>query len=550
MSREIRVSGERGKGRKGGIFPFLPFFLSPLIAIGATGCASNQPLPNIEIPELVGGFADIAPEQPRPRASGWRPRPANGYEVSIVFRYSNAESDFEALGAAIAQALETIENLERQADAALTQKILAFHTLGKLYLNRARLLYSDAPGYDWRPYIAANRAAADAYSQVNALATPIHRVDASALPLVQESLFTAGQIHYSLGMGIGLPEDLMAAISVMKRLANFIDNGVFPQSAGQENQLKTALMCQAAAYLELGRIQMSIDNNRSEAAIDFFAASAKAFADIVSRFPDDAETVRWQYQVGESYYAAGQYLEAIAAYEKVRKMHPRHELAAASLDKTAFCYALLAESEEEQSGAAKKWTTEMFETSEALVQEYPNSPYAAEALIRLGDRFYDEASSASIKLSERIRRYKIAAEKYEQAMRVPDVDEEVKKLAQEARARTEAILASHLYAQASQNLNQAKLTQGKTQKAVIQGVVAEFQQIIETYTHTKYAELAHAQIGRAYMFLGIRDDEYYADALEAFSKLISKYPDAPPVDAPLNDALAYARIQAAWIQSR
>ena len=516
-----------------------------LILCCLIGCAQNRPLPVIEIPDLVDSFSWISPSPPQPELNKWyRPSVAVD-EASVVFTYSSRESDPIRLEAAIAQ---TVADLDKRT-VTPAQRTEMQHALGGLYLNIAHLLLSDEPGYDWGPYVEASRAAASSYSAAGELGRATEQPNAAVIQLVQDAHFKVGQIYYSLGMGLRLTDDLEGAIPPLKRLVEYIDNGLTPTSPKTQANLKTALMYIGSGYFELGQIQSALDNEISaEAASVFFTQSAEAFEDLVRRFPETEEASRWLYQVGESYLAANQYAEAAVAYEKVRQRHPAHVVVPESLAKIAFCYEALASSQT-RPATSRRWTEKRYETYEMLAARYPASAFTPEAFIRLGDRYYDRGADAAGKTVDRLRGYKLAAEQYRKAAGASSDNARIAETAARRLRDMERMIAGLLYVQASGNLDQAKFSRGKAQRSVMLGVLAEFQQIIDVYPNTTYADLAYIQIGRAYMYLAIQDEKYYQEASDAFAALQRAYTETP-ADKVGRDALEYAQIQLNWIQAR
>ena len=279
--------------------------------------------------------------------------------------------------------------------------------------------------------------------------------------------------------------------------------------------------------------------------------AGKSFKNLVKRFPTAKDAALWQYQAGESYYAAERYEDAIAEYRNVRSINPRHESAPEALYAMATCYnglALVAEKANDAE-AQEEWHQKLYEVNEILVQNYPASPYTADALITLGNRYYNDGAAEGIEKTERIRLYKLAIEKYQQAMDTPGLGAGSKTTAQGYIKDTMVALAADVYIQVTGHFDRAKVAEKSVQKAAIENVIAEYQDIVETYAITKYSDLALVQIGEAYMILADEDDQYWTDALDYFDKLWIKYTEAPPVDAQVAKALRYAQSQVATITS-
>ena len=274
------------------------------------------------------------------------------------------------------------------------QKVSAQYNLGFLYFGKARELFSDKPGTDLQPYIDASRQAAGVYVEAANVA-PVDKVDNTISPFVQNALFSAGQIYYSLGTGIKLPEDLNSAVPVLKQFVDYADKGVFASSskADVSKNVQTILGYLGPTYFELGRMQLGFDDGLSEKTIEFFEQSGDVFKDLARRFPKAKDAPLWQYQAGESYFAAQQYPKAIEEYGKVRSINPQHAQAAESLAAVSTCYTYLAEDAGGDEAAKEKWLGKVFEVNETLSKDYPTSPFAAEAFLNIGNTYYNQGSA-------------------------------------------------------------------------------------------------------------------------------------------------------------
>ena len=489
-------------------------------------------------------------------------RPVDFFEPQSVLEFCGDHVEHHT-EEALAQAITELEAVKQNAHAATAQKVTAQNRLAHLYFDRAKMLYSDEIKTDFSSaFIEASREAANACFEVSNLATPIENVDQSVIQEIREALIRAGQIYYSLGKMTEQPGDLDNALISLKRFIKYADNGVSPESEVLQERLQTALTYLAAAYFERGRGQARLDEELNEKVAAYFEQEAETFKALIHHFPNAKDVPLWQFHLGESYYAVEQYSQAIAEYEKVRRTHPNHELAAKSLFVSAICYSLMAENAWKTENIRAKWLAKTFETYETLVESYPSSPYAADALLLLDNRYYREMTVTE-KTDERLKRLNLAIEKYHQATMVPPVSASIKATAQHYLRHTKYTLAALLYNQASENLDQAKTLEGKAQRQAIKEVIAQFQHIINTYPKTpdvssnyaQAANLAYAQIGRAYLILGAQDNRYYRNALDAFGTFQSKYPEEPPPPKGrkafrmVYTAFKYAQTQVKWIQS-
>jgi len=311
----------------------------------------------------------------------------------------------------------------------------------------------------------------------------------------------------------------------------------------------TALTYIGSAYFELGRIQLGLDAEYSDQTIAYFERAVPSFKELVRRFPNAEDAPLWQYQAGESYFAAQKFLKAIDEYGIVRGLNPQHEKAAESLNAISASYSRLADDAGDDAEMKEKWNAKIFDINEILAKNYPDTPYAAQAFINLGNDYFNQGSVQDIENAERIRLYDLAVEQYRRALDVPGIDQDSKNTASGYLVETQTALASSFYIQTSDNFDKAKRTRGEAQKPALEKVIAEFNDIINAYPDTKYGDLSLAQIGEAYMVLADQDDNYYNDALDWFDKLWKKYETEPPVSPQVNKVLRRAQQQIASITS-
>ena len=343
---------------------------------------------------------------------------------------------------------------------------------------------------------------------MNSIAAPVEKADkTTVIPFVQNSLFQAGQISYSVGIGVNLQEDLISALAPLTTFISHIDKGLFPQSDALRKNAETALNYLATANFELGRMQAGLDGEMSEKAVSYFVAAADVFRDLVRRYPNAPDAALWQYHVGESYYASQQFETAITEYEKVRSVNKNHKSAPESLYAISTCSQLLSEAAEQAGDAEAQqlWYERLFAANEALAAEYPDSQYTADALINIGNKYFNAGSVEGMEQAERISLYQQAIDHYQRAINTPGIGAESKTTAQGYLNDTANALAYYEYDVADQMLTEAKLSRGEEQKTQIEATVAAFQQIIEAYPTSKYADLGLVQIGEAYMVLAEDD---------------------------------------------
>ena len=474
-------------------------------------------------------------------------------------RRSTLYVELGRLDEAIAEATEALTRTKANPNASVAEKAAAQYNLGFLYSDKARSVFPSGEGASTKPYIETSRQAASTFFEVNTIAAPVEQANKeTVIPFVQNSLFQAGQIYYSVGIGFKysedptqLPPDLVNSLKPLSQFVAYADKGIFPGSDNLTKNVETSLNYMAGANFELGRMQVGIDGEMSEKAISYFVASADVFRDMVRRYPNAPDAAFWQYHVGESHFAAQQFEKAIEEYEKVRQVNKNHKSAPESLYAISTCSQLLSEAAVEagDTEAEQRWYDRLFAANEALAAEYPESAYTADALINIGNKYFNAGSEEGIEQSERIRLYQQAIDHYQRAIDTPGIGADSKSTAQGYLNDTANALAYYEYDQANKLLNQGKLARGDAQKTQIEEAIAAFQQIIEAYPTSTYADLGLVQIGEGYMVLADSDDVYFNDALEYFNRLWAKYETTPPTDSKVNNALTYAQSQVQVILS-
>ena len=203
---------------------------------------------------------------------------------------------------------------------------------------------------------------------------------------------------------------------------------------------------------------------------------------------------------------------------------------------------------DENEAENEKWLGKLFDTNQILADSYPTTPYAANAFVNLGNKFYNQGSAPDIEASERISLYSQAIERYAQALKVPGISQETKTDADMYLRETQTALAYYEYKNAETVLNRARtaLTDeipDKTNEAIM-----AYQAIIDKYPKTKYADLSFLQIADSYLLIadsskGAEAQEKYQKAIKAYDELWTKYQTAPPSDAQVSQAVKRAQQQ-------
>lgn len=455
------------------------------------------------------------------------------------------------LDEAIAETVSSVESLKSSPTATVSQKAAAQYNLGYLYSDKARsLLPSDvAQGYDAKPYIDMSGQAASTFYEVSKLAAPVEKADKqTVIPYVQTSLFQAGQIYYSVGIGFKRRPELLLSIDPLTDFIKYATAGVFPASSQLSENLETASTYLASANFDLGRMQVGIDEEMSPQAVAYFDKSAKLFIELVQRYPNAKDAALWQYQAGEAYYTTEQFEKAIAEYDKVRKVNKAHEKAPESLYAIATCYQYLSESAKEAGNASaeKAYLDKLFATNETLVKEYNDSKFAGEAFINIGNKHYNSALDPGLQPTEQIELFRKAIDNYERALSSPGLSSESKNTAQTFLNETASFLAHNEYKYANSSLGQAQKA-GK--KEDIEAAIKLFKSIADDYSNTKYGDLSYGKLGEAYTILANDEENYYADALHYFNVLPKKYATSKPADPQVEEVINYCVLKASEIKA-
>ncbi len=442
---------------------------------------------------------------------------------------------------AIAEEVVSVEALKSNPTATVSQKVAAQYQLGFLYSDKARTQYPEElpPGFDLKPYIETSSSAAAAFFEVSKLASPVEKAHKQAvIPYVERSLFQAGQIYYSLGVGFKRRAALLRAIDPLTDFVKYADMGVFPASNELTGNVETALTYLASANFDLGRMQVGLDEDMSPQAVAYFDKSVKVFSNLVKRYPNAKDAALWQYQAGEAYYTTEQYEKAIVEYDKVRQINRSHEKSPESLYAIATCYQFLSEAAKDAGDAAgeKAFLDKLFETNEILVKEYKDSKFAGEAFINIGNKHYNAALDPGIEAAEQIALFRQAIDNYKRALAAPGLSAESKNTAQSFLNETETSLAHNEYKYAHTLLSNA---QRSAKKPDIERAIELFKAIAENYSATKYGDLSYGELGKAYTILAGKEENYFAHALYYFQVLPKKYATKPPADSQVKDAIEY-----------
>jgi len=104
-----------------------------------------------------------------------------------------------------------------------------------------------------------------------------------------------------------------------------------------------------------------------------------AFRQIVERHPDSSRVPRARFLIGEASYREGEFEKAIKEFETFLAFYPRHPIADLAQYRLAMSYYdQIKPVEQDQALTAKA-----LEAFKKLVQEYPESRYASDALAKI-----------------------------------------------------------------------------------------------------------------------------------------------------------------------
>ncbi|HAA84079.1 MAG TPA: outer membrane protein assembly factor BamD [Thermodesulfobacterium commune] len=100
---------------------------------------------------------------------------------------------------------------------------------------------------------------------------------------------------------------------------------------------------------------------------------------ISDMYPGSPQAILAELRMADSKFWAGEYLEALSLYESFEKFYPNNEAIPYVIFQIGTCYYKLKLSYDRDQSYAKK----AIETYERLLQNYPKSPYRAEAAKRI-----------------------------------------------------------------------------------------------------------------------------------------------------------------------
>ena len=386
------------------------------------------------------------------------------------------------------------------------------------------------------------REAAREYVKVYEVAKPLLK-DEQISSLASASLYNAGYLLY----GVGQYEDYVGSV---KNFEIFVKN--FPKSENYSAALE---------YLGFA----SYEAARLKADLGQFEKTAEYFLRFAKEFPNSDDAPVSQFQAGEAYFAVGggysgnanditdpderakerklsidAYKKAISAYRAVVDKFPESEYAPEALYVMSACYMYISEMLE---GAEKqKVLDDMSATYKELAEKYPQSENAAKAFLSVGNDYYNQASQPDISPAKQTALYKKSLNNYRNALQVPGIEDKTRRAVEAYIRDTEELLARGIY-----NMGAAMIPVPSTDAEKRQAkenspkAIPYFEEVIESFPETDYADLSYVQLGMCYEYL-----EKWEDSEKAYGDLINKYTDAngnavSPFSQNVVQAVAFAR---------
>ncbi len=277
----------------------------------------------------------------------------------------------------------------------------------------------------------------------------------------------------------------------------------------------------------------------------------------VALYPYDTDT---KLRIGDSYYAIGQYSDAIKYYQKaigaepggdyamfqIANSHYRAENtyeAVTTFRKFLRIYPYSRLREQAQYNIAYIYLntgnyTQAVEEFKSVINKYPNTSWAARAQYNIGDTYYNAGD-----YEKAIEAYNEVMQKYPQSEYIIEAVNGIQ-YAQVSSGRSDSSSAvlenfidQHPQASMADRLR-FRQADNRMQSGDYQGAIDEFQQYIRITNNQELLPDAHFNLANAY-----EQTNQTAKAVEAYQKVVEKYPDsqrAAPSLAALG-RIAYAR---------
>ena len=234
------------------------------------------------------------------------------------------------------------------------------------------------------------------------------------------------------------------------------------------------------------------------------------------------------------------YKKAASAYRGVVDKFSDSEYAPEALYVTAACYMYMSEM---LAGAEQqKALDDMGSAYKELAEKYPQSEHAAKAFLSVGNDYYNQAAQPGLSPEEQTEIYKQSLDNYRKALQVPGIVNTTRMAVEAYIRETEEVLARGMY-----NLGASIIPVPDTDAQMVQAkanaptAIPFFEEVIENFPDTDFADLSHVQLGMCYEYL-----EKYDDAEKSYGDLIAKYTDengnsVSPFSQNVVQAVAFAR---------
>ncbi|MFC1718552.1 tetratricopeptide repeat protein, partial [Candidatus Poribacteria bacterium] len=346
-----------------------------------------------------------------------------------------------------------------------------------------------------------SREAAVEYVKVYELSKPLQ--DEQIKALASASLYNAGYLLY----GVGQYEDYANSVQYFE---DFVND--FPRAENYSAALE---------YLGFA----SYEAARLKADLNQFGKTAEYFLRFSREFPKSDDAAMTQFQAGEAYFAvagghsgnandmtdpdekAKEIALAIAAYRKAASAYrgvvdrfPESESAPEALYVMAASYMYLSE----LADAAEKQEAigSMGAAYRELADKYPQSEHAAKAFLSVGNDYYNQASQSSATIEDRARLYSLCLENYRKALQVPGIEAKTRMAVESYISETEGLLARDIY-----NIGSALVPLPQTDEQLAKAketapeAIPYFNEVIEKFPNTDFADLSLVQLGMCYEYL-------------------------------------------------
>jgi len=420
---------------------------------------------------------------------------------------------------------DAVTRAKQVRDAALTgsdieEQVNAQYQLAYLLGEQA----SEASESD-TPDPELSREASAEYVKVYEAAKQSNEEDSKAL--ASASLYNAGYLLYGAGSATGEYEDYVNSVDAF---ASFIKD--FPKSENYSAALE---------YLGFA----SYEAARLKADLNQFAKTGEYFLRFAREYPGKDGAAIAQFYAGEAYFAAGgghqgnandatdpnekakeislaidTYIKAASAYKGVAEKFSESEHAPESLYVMAACQNYISELATDAT-EKQEALDEMGVIYRELAAKYPQSAHAAKAFLSVGNDYYNQASQSNISIEDRARLYGLSLDNYRKALQVPGI-EATTRMAVEGYARdTAELIARDIY-----NIGAALVPLANTdaERAVAKEsapkAIPYFDDVIEKFPKTDFADLAYVQLGMCYEYL-----DKWEESEKAYGDLIKKYTD-------------------------